>query len=70
MSDPRDAALTYAIWDAQNSTRVERQENYAEIEPLAKEVRRWLRIHGWELVRVEHSVREVRSYNKQHGVQQ
>jgi hypothetical protein len=51
MRDPRDAALTYAIWDASNSTRLETDEHYLELEPFAQEVRYWLNIHGWDLVR-------------------
>jgi hypothetical protein len=51
--DPRDAALTYAIWDAHNTTRLEDDDHYLEIEPFARDVRRWLAVQGWELVRIK-----------------
>lgn len=53
MRDPRDAALTYAIWDANNSTRLETEEHYLSMEPFAREVRQWLAVQGWELVRIK-----------------
>jgi hypothetical protein len=52
MRDPRVAAINYAIFDASNSLRTESDENYLDLEPFAREVRRHLEINGWDLVRI------------------
>jgi hypothetical protein len=47
--DAADAALAYAIWDAENSTRMQAnciQEHIAR----AKAVRYWLKVHGHDVV--------------------
>jgi hypothetical protein len=51
--DPRVAAINYAIFDASNSLRLETDENYLDLEPFAREVRRHLEVNGWDLVRIK-----------------
>jgi hypothetical protein len=43
---PEDAALTYALWDWQNSTRLTTPEEFARIYPDALTLHQFLRLHG------------------------
>ena len=41
-----ECALAYALWDAENSTKLERPEDFNAYVRKARSVLGWLRIHG------------------------
>lgn len=47
-----DAALAYALWDAENTVRM-RADCIEEHLQRAREVCRWLRVHGHDVRREE-----------------
>jgi len=40
-----ECALVYALWDAENSVRLQRPDQYDEYLVKARAVMRWLRVH-------------------------
>jgi hypothetical protein len=51
--DAPTIALAYALWDSRHSVRLEHPEDVADHEAEAREVRRWLKVHGYDLKRVK-----------------
>jgi hypothetical protein len=43
--DPADAALAYAIWDSENTVRLEYPEDFEQHLARARSIRHWLRVH-------------------------
>lgn len=42
-------ALAYALWDSRHSVRLEYPEDFDKYLVEAEEVRRWLKLHGFDL---------------------